>query len=52
MAAYVPFQLKDQADRRSQWYYMIDNVVWFDGELPRVNEHSNMMFDIIKHNER
>jgi hypothetical protein len=39
LAAYVPSQLRDQADRSSQRYYLIDNVVWFDGELPRANKH-------------
>ena len=51
MAAYVPFQLKDQADRSSQWYYLIDNIVWFDGEFPLVNKPNDMNFDIIKHNK-
>ena len=36
MAAYVPFQLKDQADRSSPRYYSIDNVVWFNGEFPEL----------------
>jgi hypothetical protein len=59
MAAYVPFQLKDQADRSSQSItfflitgFWVGSVDWFDGELPRDNKYNGTRVDIIKHNVR